>query len=32
VYHEEDQVTEQPYKKVPSTRYEVEPLVSAQTR
>jgi protoporphyrinogen oxidase len=32
VYHEEDQAPEQPYKKVPSTRYEVEPLVSAQTR
>jgi hypothetical protein len=31
VYHEEDQATEQPYKKVPETRYTVEPLVTAET-
>jgi protoporphyrinogen oxidase len=32
VYHEEDEAAEQPYKRVPSTRYEVEPLVGAETR
>jgi protoporphyrinogen oxidase len=29
VYHEEDTPDEQPYKRVPKTRYEVEPLVEA---
>jgi hypothetical protein len=29
VYHEEDVPDEQPYKRVPKTRYEVEPLVEA---
>jgi protoporphyrinogen oxidase len=32
VYHEEDQAPEQPYRKVPETRYAVEPLVGAETR
>jgi protoporphyrinogen oxidase len=32
VYHEEHQEPEQPYKRVPSTRYEVEPLVGADAR
>jgi protoporphyrinogen oxidase len=31
VYHEEHQEPEQPYRKVPETRYAVEPLVSAET-
>jgi protoporphyrinogen oxidase len=31
VYHEEDQQPEQPYRKVPETRYATEPLVSAET-
>jgi protoporphyrinogen oxidase len=30
VYHEEDTPDEQPYKRVPKTRYEVEPLVSVE--
>jgi protoporphyrinogen oxidase len=30
VYHEEDTPDEQPYKRVPKTRYEVEPLVGAE--
>jgi protoporphyrinogen oxidase len=32
VYHEEHQEPEQPYRKVPETRYATEPLVSAETR
>jgi protoporphyrinogen oxidase len=32
VYHEEHQEPEQPYRKVPETRYAKEPLVSADTR
>jgi protoporphyrinogen oxidase len=32
VYHEEDQAPEQPYRKVPETRYTAEPLVSVETR
>src|SRR5437667_5007244 len=32
VYHETDEQPEQPYKKVPETRYTAEPLVSGQTR
>jgi protoporphyrinogen oxidase len=30
VYHEEDQVDEQPYKRVPNTSYEREPLIEAR--
>jgi protoporphyrinogen oxidase len=30
VYHEEDTPDEQPYKRVPKTRYEAEPLVGAE--
>jgi protoporphyrinogen oxidase len=32
VYHEEDQAPEQPYRKVPETRYTAEPLVGVETR
>jgi protoporphyrinogen oxidase len=32
VYHETDEVDEQPYKEVPKTVYEREPLVASQTR
>jgi protoporphyrinogen oxidase len=32
VYHETDEVDEQPYKEVPQTVYEREPLVASQSR
>jgi hypothetical protein len=30
VYHEEQQEPEQPYKRVPTTQYELEPLHTAE--